>query len=71
MKKLKVTIDGMHCASCATNIERSVKKVAGVKDVTVSVITKKAFVEVDDAVKEDAIKAAVAKAGYKVKTIEA
>ncbi|MBS3081350.1 heavy-metal-associated domain-containing protein, partial [Candidatus Pacearchaeota archaeon] len=27
MKKIKLTIEGMHCASCAGNIERSLKKV--------------------------------------------
>ncbi|HLC78239.1 MAG TPA: cation transporter, partial [Candidatus Nanoarchaeia archaeon] len=37
MKKLKLTIEGMHCASCATNIEKSLKKVPGVKEVSVSV----------------------------------
>ena len=30
MKKLKLVIEGMHCSSCAGNIERSLKKVAGV-----------------------------------------
>ncbi len=70
MKKVKLTIEGMHCASCASNIERSLKKVEGVGNVSVSVMTKKSFVEVDDKVSDDALKQAVARAGYKIINIE-
>lgn len=70
MKKLKLNIDGMHCASCVSNIERSVKKVDGVKTVAVSLLTKKAIVDADDSVSIDALKVAVGKAGYKVKSVE-
>ena len=70
MKKLKLSISGMHCGSCAGNIERSLKKVLGVKEVGVNVITNKAFVEVDDKISEDEMKKAVARAGYKVVSIE-
>ncbi len=70
MKKLKLTIEGMHCASCGNNIERSLKKVKGVKEVSVSVMTKKAFVETEDPVTEEEIKSAVAKVGYKVAALE-
>ena len=70
MKKIKLTIEGMHCASCASNIERSLKKVSGVKEATISLMTRKGFVEVDDAVTDDEIKKAVSRAGYKVLSIE-
>ncbi len=70
MKKLKLTIEGMHCASCASNIERSLKKVKGVKEVSVSVMTKKGFVEIEDKVKEEDLKNAVSRAGYKVVNVE-
>ena len=69
MKKLKITIEGMHCASCAGNIERSLKKVPGIKEVSVSLMTKKGFVEAENNVSEDEIKKAVARAGYKVSSI--
>lgn len=69
MKK-KINIDGMHCASCATNIERSLKKVQGVNEVSVSVIGKKAFVELDEKVSDEELKKAVARAGYKTISIE-
>jgi len=69
MKK-KINIEGMHCASCAGNIERSLKKVPGVSEVNVSVIGKKAFVEVNEKVPEEELKKAVARAGYRVLSIE-
>ncbi|MBX4212278.1 heavy-metal-associated domain-containing protein [Candidatus Pacearchaeota archaeon] len=70
MKKFKVLIQGMHCASCASNIERSVGKVSGVKSCSVSLMTRKSLIECDDNVKEEEIKKAVARAGYQVVSIE-
>ena len=70
MKKLKLIIDGMHCASCASNIEKSLRKVQGVKEVSVSLMLKKGTVEAEDFVKEEDIKKAVVRAGYKVERIE-
>ncbi len=70
MKKVKLSISGMHCASCASNIERALKKVSGVKEVNVSVVTNKAFVSIEDKVSEEEMKKAVAKAGYKLVNIE-
>jgi P-type Cu+ transporter len=69
MKK-KITIEGMHCASCASNTERALKKVPGVKEVSVSVITNKAIIDVDERVPEEELKKAVSKAGYKAVSIE-
>ena len=71
MKK-KVTIEGMHCASCATNIERSLKKLSGVKSTSVSIMTRKAIVEIDDnsKISDEDLKKAVARAGYKAVSIE-
>ncbi len=70
MKKIKITIEGMHCAACGGNAEKSLKKVDGVKEVRVSVMTHKGIIEAEDSVSEDDLKAAVAKAGYKVVKIE-
>ena len=70
MKKIKLTIQGMHCASCASNIERSLKKVSGVKNVSVSLMTNKSIVEVEDNVSEESLKQAVARTGYKVVEIQ-
>jgi Cu+-exporting ATPase len=66
MKKYKITISGMHCASCASNVERSLKKVLGVREASVSLMLKKARVECEDSVSEDELKKAVERAGYKM-----
>ncbi len=70
MKKLKLTIEGMHCSSCASNVEKSLKKVSGVKEANVSLMLKKGSVECEDEVSEEELKKAVARAGYKVARIE-
>jgi len=66
MKKIKLTISGMHCGSCASNIERSVGKVPGVKSVSVRMMTNTGIVEAEDSVSDEDLKKAVSKAGYKV-----
>ena len=70
MKKYKITISGMHCASCASNVEKSLKKVPGVKNANVSLMLKKGTAECEDSVSEDEIKKAVKRAGYEVSNIE-
>lgn len=64
MKKLKIEVSGMHCASCAANIERSLKKVKGIKNANVSLLLKKCMIECEDSVKEEEIKQAIKRAGY-------
>ena len=71
MKKYKITISGMHCASCAGNVERSLRKVKGVKNVSVSLMTNKSIVEAEDSVSEEELKQAVARTGYKAVEIHA
>jgi len=66
MKKIKLTISGMHCASCSGNVERSLKKVQGVKSCSVSLMTNKSIVEVEDNVSDEELKKAVSRTGYKV-----
>ncbi|MBL7051926.1 MAG: copper-translocating P-type ATPase [Nanoarchaeota archaeon] len=48
MKKTNLQITGMHCASCSTIIDRSLKKVNGVQDVAVNFATSKARVTFDE-----------------------
>jgi copper chaperone CopZ len=71
MKKMKLTIQGMHCASCGSNIERSLKKIPGVKEASVSVMTKKGFIEADKDIEKSEIEKAVSRAGnYKLISLE-
>ena len=64
MKKVKLTVEGMHCGSCAGNVEKALKKVKGVEEVSVSMMTNKAIIQVEDDVKEEDLKAAIKEVGY-------
>src|SRR3989344_649298 len=46
--KTTISISGMHCASCASVIERSLKKTRGVVNASVNYATEKASVEFDE-----------------------
>lgn len=65
MKKLDLAINGMHCASCAVLVQRSLEKVSGVKFANVNYGSQKARVQFDESVVrvEDLLEA-VKKRGY-------
>ncbi|MDQ3099726.1 MAG: heavy metal translocating P-type ATPase [bacterium] len=48
MKKRTIPIIGMHCAACAVNIERKLKKVPGMQDASVNYASEKALVDYDE-----------------------
>lgn len=48
LKKIVLPIRGMHCVSCAANIENVLKKNAGIKTVSVNFATEKAVIEFDE-----------------------
>ena len=70
MKKVKILIQGMHCASCASNVEKSIGKIPGVVSCSVSLMTHKGIIEAEDSVKDAELKKAVERTGYKVVSIE-
>lgn len=70
MKKTKLTIEGMHCSSCANVIQREIKKVAGVEDVMVSYASEKGSVTHSEHVSEEDILKAVKKSGYKATVVD-
>ncbi|MDU1442973.1 MAG: heavy metal translocating P-type ATPase [Clostridium cochlearium] len=60
-------IEGMTCTACAKAVERSVRKLEGVKEASVNFASEKLkVIYVDDVVKISQIKEAVEKAGYKI-----
>ena len=65
-EKIILNISGMHCASCAGNIEGALKKTAGVKSAQVNFALEKAEIEFDPQVLmvKDAI-VVIEKAGYR------
>ena len=63
----KLNISGMHCASCALLVKRSLDSVAGVTDATVNYATKKAVVKFDPSLSTiNDLESAVISAGYRV-----
>jgi P-type Cu+ transporter len=58
-------IVGMHCASCAKLIERSLGKVPGVISAGVNYASEQAIVEADSSVDDEILAKAVKEAGYK------
>ncbi|MBS3061065.1 MAG: copper-translocating P-type ATPase [Candidatus Diapherotrites archaeon] len=65
MSKVTLQVSGMHCASCAIIIDKSLRKIQGVKDSNVNYSTAKAMVEFDEKeTKIDELIMAVKKSGY-------
>ncbi|MCR4305797.1 MAG: heavy metal translocating P-type ATPase, partial [Candidatus Daviesbacteria bacterium] len=65
IQKVNLSLYGMHCSSCAAIIERSIKKVSGVKEARVNFAAEKAVVTYDNAqTKQEDLIGAVKKAGY-------
>jgi len=71
MAKSQLSIEGMHCSSCASVIQRELKKVTGVNDAMVNFASEKASVEHQDDVHLDDLIAAVKKSGYTASVIDA
>lgn len=59
-------IKGMHCASCVNVIEKSLKRIDGVKDVTVNLANETGCVIFEKDVPEKKIQEAIKKVGYSV-----
>lgn len=67
MKKIIFPISGMHCDSCAKNIESNLKRLKGVTSANVNFANEKATVEFNEKiVNENKIISAIEKLGYKV-----
>lgn len=64
-------IVGMHCASCAKLIERNLSKTPGVVVASVNYGSEMATVEIDDSARDELLKKAVERAGYKAVLVDA
>jgi Cu+-exporting ATPase len=65
-QSLDLAITGMDCVNCAATVERALKKVDGVLDVTVNFASEHALINVAAGVLRDDLVSAVQKAGYDV-----
>ncbi|MFP4551579.1 MAG: heavy metal translocating P-type ATPase, partial [Spirochaetales bacterium] len=65
MAKKKIDIEGMHCASCSSAVERALGRIPGIKVATVNLATEAANVEYDEGeINDDIIYKAIEDAGY-------
>ena len=70
-QRINLSLFGMHCSSCANIIERSLKKVPGVKQANVNFAAEKAAIVFDEAQSDvSSLIAAVVKAGYKAEIVD-
>lgn len=64
MTQFELAIGGMTCASCVSRIEKVLKRVPGVQDVTVNLATERAHIVTTPEVNLQALEQAVVKAGF-------
>jgi len=70
MNKVILPITGMTCANCVATVERSVKKVQGVEDVVVNLVTEKATIDYEpDKLELQQIIDRIERAGYGVSVV--
>ena len=63
-------IEGMTCASCVAHVEKTLKGLDNVKNVSVNLMTNSASVDIEDTFDQNLIVDAIDKAGYKAKLKE-
>jgi Cu+-exporting ATPase len=67
MERIIISVFGMHCASCAANIERYLRNLEGVSKVNVNFATEKAYVEFEAGkISRTELESAIERSGYKV-----
>jgi Cu+-exporting ATPase len=68
-EKIEIKINGMHCASCVSRIEKGLSELTGIRKVRVNLATESAWIEYNpDSVSLDEIVKTVQQLGYTVKT---
>ena len=72
MKRINLSLSGMHCSSCAMLVERTLGKTAGVQKAVVNFAAEKVLIDFDETVTDaQKIIAAIAKGGYGATEIDA
>lgn len=64
--KTKISIEGMNCGHCTASVEKALKALPGVTEVTVSLADKQAEVEAAPSVSEDTMRKTVTDLGFTV-----
>ena len=60
----KFSVSGMTCSACSAHVEKAVRSVPGVKNVSVNLLTHSMSVDFESSVSPEEICMAVDKAGY-------
>ena len=66
-RRVDLSVDGMHCASCAQAVERALNEIEGVSGATVNLATEQATVHLDGDLSTETLEGAVIRAGYAVR----
>lgn len=70
MKKIKLKIEGMHCTSCAMNIDGELEDTEGVKNSNTNYVKQQTEVEFEEAKLDDAkVIQIIEKIGYQAHVI--
>lgn len=70
-KRISLSLSGMHCSSCALIIEKSLKRIPGVKEANVNFSAEKALITYDEsAVKKESFIDEVKRTGYSATFID-
>ena len=65
----ELSVQGMTCASCVGRVEKALRAVPGVTDVTVNLATERATVDTDAATSDAALQDAIRRAGYEARVL--
>ena len=65
----QLTVEGMMCPHCVAHVTRALEAIPGAENVSVDLATKTATLTVPPAVTDDALRAAIAAAGYTVTAV--
>ena len=60
------TVSGLHCSGCVASVSEEVREITGVENVDLVLETGALTITTAEPVDEDAVKAAVAEAGYQL-----
>jgi copper chaperone len=60
------TVSGLHCSGCVASVSEEVREIPGVENVDLVLETGALTITTAEPVDEDAVKAAVAEAGYQL-----
>ena len=71
-KVVNLAIEGMHCASCVATVENGLKKLEGISEVSINLVTEKAKIIINDSSKIDneTLIKAIQNVGYDARPLE-